>query len=172
MPVATRPDTVLVAGIQRLARSRWDLALGPADVDDHGVGVEKDPSERAIAGQPLDRLGGDRKRKLELGRGAPSSAFKVSSEAVTWRCVRWLPFCGTRPLSRWCQATSTRASAMRRSYVRLSWAPDRRANGSSTVRITAPLSESKTPLRKTAPLSWSVLMRRLRFSTRSASVAV
>jgi len=47
--------------------------------------------------------------------GAPSRPRRVSSEVVTCRCVRWLAFCGTSPLSSACIDMSTSASAIRRS---------------------------------------------------------
>ena len=48
-----------------------DDPLGPPDVDDHGVGVEDDAGEAAVAGQPLDGGAADGGGELQLaGRRA------------------------------------------------------------------------------------------------------
>jgi len=68
-PIASsRPPAVTVAGVERATRRPGDSPLGAADVDDRGVGTEKDAGDRAVAGQSLHCLRRDRQRELHLRR--------------------------------------------------------------------------------------------------------
>src|SRR5712691_3118256 len=56
-PIASWPDTATISDLERLAlRGRHDPLRAP-DVDDHGLGVEKDASNAAAARQPWMRSG-------------------------------------------------------------------------------------------------------------------
>src|SRR6202011_5143019 len=73
-PVAAGPAAVPVAVVERLPSRPFDSSFGAADVDHHRVGVEQDPGDVAVAGEPLDALARDRQRELEVGRRSADPA--------------------------------------------------------------------------------------------------
>src|SRR5260370_30482784 len=75
-PVTTWPRAAPVANLERLAlRARYH-SLGATHIDDHGLGVEQDAGDAAVASQTLDCFRGDRERELHLRRRRATHADK------------------------------------------------------------------------------------------------
>src|SRR5260370_12223657 len=75
-PVTTWPRAAAVANLERFAlRARYH-PLGATHIDDHGLGVEQDAGDAAVASQTLDCFRGDRERELHLRRRRATHAEK------------------------------------------------------------------------------------------------
>src|SRR5260370_28800651 len=75
-PATTWPRAAPVANLERLAlRARYH-SLGATHIDDHGLGVEQDAGDAAVASQTLDCFRGDRERELHLRRRRATHAAK------------------------------------------------------------------------------------------------
>jgi hypothetical protein len=72
--LAARPPAVLVARVERPPGRPGHDPLAAANVDHHRIGAEQDSRQGAVAGHALDRLGRDRHRLQQPGRGAGQAA--------------------------------------------------------------------------------------------------
>src|SRR5580704_12002696 len=89
--LAARPDAALVADPERgPSRSRGHPER-PAHVDHRGIGTEQDPADARVTGEPLHRRRRHTPANSRSPPGAPASPITVSTEAVSWRWVRFVP---------------------------------------------------------------------------------
>ncbi len=64
--------TLLIAHVERSPPASGDDPLRPADVNHHRLRAQHDPSDGAITGEALHRLGGDRQRESHLAGRRPA----------------------------------------------------------------------------------------------------